>query len=417
MDALTVTTDRTRRLRFALLLSVFLLLGWYGLVSTMLPRPLGDENHYQPTICDLVRGDRSSLHVHSITPTWLVACGELAKLSGTSLANLRGIATATGVITLLILAGACWTRDPDTAPGRFACIALHPLLVQMWVLFYSDLPALAAVLLAAWAAHGRRHGWAAAAGLLAVTIRQSNLVWLVMFAVLAGEDAWQRAGGAARPAARRVLVAMLPYGLAVFSALLLVKLGWLRIMPDPYNGPRFNPAQFYLFGLTAAVLWAPEWVPVLWRAWSAEVSPRLARGLFCTGLTALVALLATAFVNPNGGNGDLQWLRNRPLVAMDQQPLICVSAVLLLVFFSATWVATAWHSSQCRRLAIWLVFSLLFLGPHFLVEPRYYITPFVLAEFYAERPAAAWDRLAGWYGCLSIGVVLYMLLYPGGGML
>jgi alpha-1,2-glucosyltransferase len=414
MDAPTAASHR--RLRFALAIAVLVLLDWYGVVCAVLPRAIGDERQYQPTICDLVLGDTRSLRIHSITPTWLVVCGQLATVVGTSITSLRGIAAAAGVSALLIMAGASWTRDPRTAPERFTCLALHPLLVQMWVLFYSDLPALAAILLAAWAAQARRHTWAALAALLAVLIRQSNLVWLAMFAVLAADAAWDARAAWSRRLGR-ALAAALPYGVAMLVAAALIWCGWLRILPDPFNGPRFNRAQFYFFGLVAALVWLPVWLPALRRASPVDLWPRAVRPLPCSAFVAGVALLVVAFANPHAGNVDYQWLRNRPLVALDQHVAVRIAAMIVLALFGITWALETWRSPQRRRRCIWLAASLLFLGPHFLVEPRYYMIPLILADVFAERSAQDWSRLVRWYGLLSAGIVAYTLLYPGGGLL
>ncbi len=377
---------------------------WSLLLTGLHPTWIGDETYYVPAVRELLAGRTEAVARLSITPTYLYLAAGAASVLGTSLWSLRGLNTGLAVLALCAGYAAVRGRDPETAAGRLAALALHPLLVPLWALFYTDMPALAALLTAVAAQQRGRHALSAAAGLAAVLIRQSNLTWL----------AYLLASAVTTPP--RGLRRGWPYVLALAAAAGLGATGVLRVLPNLDNGPRVNPAQGYLFLLTAAVLWLPHWGPTLVRALPALL-PRLAQPAVAAATVIVAALLALGFTNPHPWNTDLSFLRNWPLVALERWPGLRVAAALVVMAFVVTQVRR-WRSSGRRReLGLLWLFSILFLAPQWLVDWRYHAPPLVLIDLGSGGAAATWWRLSAWYGILAAGVAAYVLLRPGGGMI
>jgi hypothetical protein len=121
-----------------------------------------------------------------------------------------------------------------------------------------------------------------------------------------------------------------------------------------------------------------------------------------------VAALALTYRNAHVWNRELWWpdtpftlLRNWPLVAADRWwPLPWFYALVAVV--AALGLAGAWHGQPRRReLAVVAFFSAVLLATNGLVEPRYFITPAVLALLLVRLPRAASVRLGVWFALLA----------------
>jgi len=85
-----------------------------------------------------------------------------------------------------------------------------------------------------------------------------------------------------------------------------------------------------------------------------------------------------------------------------------------LVLFVPTLVHST-HASPARGpLTLLWVFALLFLLGHYLIDPRYYVVPLVLADFLTPLPARSARHLVGWYLLLTLGVAAFIVTQPGG---
>lgn len=412
-----------------------LLAGWYIVLTCVHPAPIGDEQYYRPGIAALLRGQGGVTQGFSPTPTYFWLLTGVASLLGDSVWVLRGVSLAAGVIGLVAYQRAVAARYPADRGARAACLALHPLLVPFWALVYTDVPSLAAILLTLnWHVRGR-HVLAAAGALAATALRQSNAVWLVFFAVLAAVEWRQTIPNGERPMANsgkrhaasrppwtwRYWLSSLrpvlwPYLVAAGLLVVMVAGGLLRVLPEPIVGPRANPAHFYGLSLAAAVLWVPVWLPHLRRIWPRTVTPRLLRPWFWAAVVGAVGVLALAFTNPHPWNTDLAFLRNWPLWAMTHWVPARFAAAGLLVVVLPPLVAAMWQNENRRTLGLLWLFALLFLLPHYMVDPRYYIIPLVLADFFMPQAVVHRGALCTWYVLLTAGVAAFVLGSPGGGM-
>lgn len=387
---------------------------WFVLLTIARPDLVGDEVYHVPAIRALAEGNWGPARTLPMPPTYHMLAALWVRLTGGELWILRAFNALLSGLTLTVFGWAAVRHDPDGAAHRLWRLASNPLVGPLWVLAYTDAAALLGVAFALAFFARRQHTWAAAGFLLAGLTRQPNILWLAAFAALAAVH--PRGDRSAGPRGRpTVLVRRLwPYALALAAAAVLLT----RIAPTGpplvENQPRFNPAQFYLFGLTGALLIAPVWLPAvvtLWRRW---LERAFLRPWICAVAIAAVGLLELAFRNPHPWNVDLNYLRNWPLLAMTKYTAARYVAAVVLVAFVPTAVSLAWTSPQRTALAIVAGATLVFLAAHYLVDPRYYMVPVVLLDFWSTPAARRARQLTIWYVLLSAALAAFIVWQPGG---
>ncbi len=324
----------------------------------------------------------------------------------------RGYCVVLALAMLVALRYAHAALDPRAADARTALTLAHPLLFPFYALCYTDVPALGLVMVGLGLHLRGRYAWAALPLLAAALVRQSHIFWLAWMMLLPTAAAMRGVSGPAwleraLGVTRRDALARWPYALALLIYLAL--LGYDRDTFAPLssiNRPRFNPAQFYMFGLLAAALYGPLWLPRLagaWRAGTGIFSMRAGRVAFNIGLLAAIALL---YRSTHAWNFGLGTYRHYVLHAFTEQPATISLAAAVLVLFGHGYLR--WLSPRAHAIGLptaW-VGGLLFLGPHWLVEPRYYFVPLVLVDVFAQYDAAERRRLLIWFIPATIAILI-----------
>lgn len=387
---------------------------WFGLLAIARPELVADEVYHVPAVRALAQGDWGPVGALPMPPTYHLLAALPVRVLGGELWVIRGFNALLSGLTLIVFGKAAVRHDPHGATHRLLRLAWNPLLGPLWVLAYTDAAALFGVAFALAFYARKQHGWAAAGLLLACLVRQSNVLWPVLFAAWAVIECRDDRTAAARGRLRSLAATIGPYGLALVVAVICMAVTAFGQPPLVENRPRFNPAQFYLFGLTAALLAAPVWLPALaapWRRWFGQA---IRRPWICAAAIAAVGLLELTFGNPHPWNADPDYLRNWPLLAMTRHLSVRYLAAVVLVAFVPTAVYLAWRSPRRTGLAAVVGVSLVFLAGHYLVDPRYYIVPVVLLDFWSmpTRPQAR--RLTVWYVLLSAALAAFIGLRPGG---
>jgi hypothetical protein len=186
------------------------------------------------------------------------------------------------------------------------------------------------------------------------------------------------------------------------------------LSPKVENRFRPNVAQFYILALTAALLWAPAWLAHLAEFWPRRFAAWLARPWICAALVAATGVLGLVYYSPHQWNTDLNYLRNWPLVAMNNALAARFLLGILIVVFIVVLADATVHSAARRTLGLVWAFALLFLVPHYLVDPRYYVVPLVLVDFFTPHTPAQARRLTAWYLLLALAVGAFIAGRPGG---
>lgn len=419
------SVGRARAEPAALCLAAGGFLAWFVLCAVLKPEWIADEQRHLLAIRWLAEGRPLPDGFLPMLPAYHAAVAILARAFGPSLLLARSVNLALALASLLLVRAIARRRQTPAVGTALLLYAWNPLLFPYTSLAYTELAALVPLLAACYLHLRRRYGLSAAAVLVAGLVRQSSVIWAAFFAGWIVLDAWpasaEMAGGRERP--RRVFAAVGPAW--PHLALLAVAAGVFAVRPSFAAGQAYanraalNVAQFYLFGLVVGLLWAPLWLAELKRCWSDLILPALSRARSCAALVAAVGLLEMGFANPHPWNGDPLYLRNWPLMAMltslPARAVACTALVLLGL------LAFAWGRAQPeRRLLAWLtVCTLAFLGPHWLVDPRYYLVPAVFFNLLALPAQGRTGRLAGWYAVLTAALTTYILVRgsPHGGVL
>jgi hypothetical protein len=394
------STDRSRSFRAGLPLVLALVapVAWFAVVSWLRPSPIADEVLHQKVIADLTRGVWPRPGYLTVLPALHVIAAGLTFPWGGSLAASRAVIVVFSV-GMVALAWALLRRNSGS-PAAVLLIGCNPLILPFTALVYTDVPAMGILLSALCAVIAGRWWLSGVAMCAACLVRQSSVVWLALLALFAlGTPATSR-----EKAARLV-----PLGVALAFFVVVYALAREQIVSSQLsNQPGFNPAQLYVFAVCIAVGWAPLWIEELARMWAGLLSPVLMRGWGAAAILAAIAVLWLLFSNPHPWNADADYLRNRLLVAMQLSPAIRTGVCATIVLAAIAAVHFTVRQPNARELAaVWGV-SLLFLAPHSMVEPRYYVVPIALLHVTMRYTPGAASRLAAWNVAITVGFCGYL---------
>jgi hypothetical protein len=354
-------------------------------------------------------------------PGYHFAVALLSELSGPRLIVSRAVTLLTtfGMVLCYFEAAKKWQ---GAGAGRATlALALLPILFPFAVAVYTDATSMFIVAGALWALVARRYYLSAALMFVSCFVRQSNLVWVAFMAVLAAWEIWldrQRAQrpkepwrerGQGLPACGywlwRAAVAFLVFMLAATSGLI-----WGDV---PMNRVRPNIAQLYTLSLFVLLLWAPLWIERFAgdvRALHAlAASHRGAATAIAGGLLALGVVLVITYQNFHPWNQYWYYLRNNPLMWMERYVALRVVGVWTCI---DRWAAFQLWRSQPHRVELALVaaFTALYVAPQALVEPRYFVLPFALANLFVVLTAAQARRLLVWWSALCAMICAAIVL-------
>ncbi|MBI4718805.1 MAG: hypothetical protein HY763_13440 [Planctomycetes bacterium] len=405
-----------RASRAAPLLASATLVVFVVVLSLTNPYLIVDEGTYHfPAIKQFYDGDWSLPPGLPMLPTYHAAAAWVAELFVPRLYVLRGFSAAMGVAAVWLMVAIVRRlrcAHPDHAVLHFAW---QPVMFPFWGLVYTEAASMLSLLAAVYWHLGRRYYVSAAALALACLVRQSNVVWVVFLALWMVRQDRSSGLSAARftgAQARRLL----GHGVILAAAVgaLMSGTGRLTVAVVEANRPRFNPAQMYLFALFILALGAPVWMlhgrPALRAVLAFARAKRREAAMGLVASVPAVLLLIAGFDNPHPWNWDTNFLRNWPLVALGGLPVVRVCTAVLLVL----WIpvpAQFWRRQPPGSLLpLTLIFSLLFLLPHPLAEPRYYIVPFFFLNLFASYTRQEARLLTAWYGVLSVAVAAYVCI-------
>jgi len=418
--------------RLALPLAVGGVVVVLGALSIFAGHPIADEaGHHLPAIRQFYEGDWSRPEHLPMLPAYHAFAAVAATHFGANLIVLRGLSTAMMIGAILFYRAALRQRAVDDRGHALLHFAWLPLLLPFAVLVYTESASMLCLTAALYLHSRRRLELSGLALLLACLIRQSNVVWVVVLAALAmiecgeGTSALGAPDVAHGPRHPRRRVAARLWGHAVVAIL-----AGIWFLADPAgaraveaNRPRFNPAQFYLFALAVILLWAPVWIGRLGgelralRTWSKR-TPARSVGAILLGIAA-TALLAVLFQNPHPWNENPRYFRNLPLMAMAQSWPARLTVSGLIVAAAPIVVRFTLAQPTRRMLGLVWLFTLLFLVPHSLAEPRYYVVPVVLLNLLTRFTASQARAMTLWCAATTVAVVVVVVLSgdPSGGVL
>jgi hypothetical protein len=388
-------------------------IGWSLAFSLARPVGVGDEFVHLETIERLARGDWALAGNLAMWPAyhWLVY---LVSLGQPSLLTARLVSTLSALVALFLF-GKTWERYHGAPAGvPTLLVATLPILQPFTAMAYTDITALAA-LLGAWAAHLSGHRFLAAVLLVAAcSLRQTNVIWGGFFVCwtflrnVIDSANWRLASRRTLAETRALLVVLAGFALAV--------IGTGKLLPAAIaeNRPRFNVANLHVGAQLWMLFTVPLWlrqIPSSWR-WVRQrlrTNPALVIAT-ATAVMVAIAALGLTFENPHPWNRHLEYwdgfklhfLRNWPLVWMENHAVLrWVSAALVVASFFSLGLLLR---RQGHRLEIFLVvlFGALLVAPHYLVDPRYFITVAVFLLFFLRFEERTARALGGWWILLCV---------------
>ena len=373
--------------------------------------PLADESVHFPQAQMFAHGDWT---IHPFLATWptmnLLVSGSLRIFGTDSLIAARATIAFCALIGVIGFYQVACHFDPPTAAMRTGQFFLLPIVLPYCGLVYTDIPALAALLWLLYSVVKQRPGLFCAAGLLAVALRQSNMVWFVAAVAMYFYEARDRAG------AGKTLASI-----AVFSA--AVGLLWVIVVwniggvaltsvtqASHFMKLRGLPNIEFAIGLGGFLF-----LPVL-----ASSGPRLI-ALFkhprwIIALTILTAFVGLTFLVKHSDNTD-PWvidyfLHNWVLYEITHSNLLWAFA-LCVAGFAIAFAYFPWHREVASLKIPLFAFAAIYLLPFGLIEQRYYIPLYAFFSLFRRRVSMPLERVQlALSFCFSVGV-LYAIAVAG----
>ena len=401
-------------------------LGWLALACAWLAAlalaaqgvPIGDEQVHWSQIQRFQQGDYR-VHAQFLTNIpgyhWWVTL--VLWPFGAQSPGAARLVTALFTVAAVVLAYRIrLLLHPEDAQRTAAQFLFLPTMFVYGFLVYTDIPALAFLLGALLATLRGRHGVSALLLLASMAIRQNNVLWVVFLAVLAAWPVLCEAVAVvrARQLPSRVWLAALlariwPYLLAFggFCAYWAINgsIAYSTAQSE-YSHPDFRPdIGNPVFLLVIMALLLPFQVLAGWRR---AVALGVARGWVPAVLLALAVLLAYAacFDVQHPSNLVSGNVRNRLLLAVAAGGWLWWGFGLLAALAGG---GLAFAPLVARGLALWLPFSIVFVGASWMIETRYTMVPLTLLLIF-RRPQATWQErvtLAAWV-LLSLGMTVWV---------
>ena len=377
-------------------------------LMTQLEVGIGDEDVHRFQMNLFVQGQYELFEHVTVLPLyhWVVAM--LAKWTGlTSLSGFRLIhmVFAAGVIPAFYLL--CRALYPQQAATRTLQFMFIPLLFPLFFVTYTDLPALMFTLLMLERTLRQKYLWAAVFALVAVAMRQPNIVWAGFAGGLIALQVAREMSVGLRPGLRHGLRNGLSGGepgvmapgcmLAVLGRakyLLLVLLLFVGLVAwnggvalgDVEQHPvSLNLSNLYFCLMVAFVLFLPFNLGQLGNI------GRLLRSHWWL-LPVLFACFAVYFYtyeHPHKYNSpELEFYRHNVFIHYTSDfTTIRVLAFIPMAWMVLSYVTAARASDYSAEMVLMLPFVVLSVVPLPLIEPRYYLVAFSL--FLAFRPGVS----------------------------
>jgi len=310
--------------------------------------------------------------------------------------NVRLFAVLISVLTIFVFGSVAQAVDPQSSAMRTLQFSVFPLLFPFWFLIYTDVLALLLMLFAVRAVLRERFHAAGIAMALAITVRQTYVVWLAMLGVW---TAVVNSGVGLRPLARRLS----SFAIAAVLFLVIVVVNGGVAMADRDNHPDmqlrlenllFMLVCFFLFFFPLVVSSLPK---------IARLRPSLLIGI---STASMVLYFSTFRVDhPYNIVSPDFFLRNALLQAMTTSTVAGVAASLAIALALMTLMVIRLRQPIHDLIYPYAALAVL---PVWLIEQRYYLPAFALFMVFRESASPAAER---WQ--LAVSAVAALFLFTG----
>jgi alpha-1,2-glucosyltransferase len=352
-------------------------------VIAFLPHEAADEGFHGPEIWNFYSGNYRLEPTLAMLPTYHFVLAQMARLLRHYDVDLLRFLSACVALLCLPVFGAIVRHHRTRAEAEIKTVQLLflPFAFPFFFLLYTDMWSLLAILATLLCALKRRHVLAGLCGLLAVSLRQTAILWVgFVFVLVALEQCDTRATFTLRRALRNALRRGWPHLVVagLFAVFVVLNKG-IAVGDRSVQAVSVNPTIVYVFLICAWALFLP------YNLGKAREVLGLLRRPWVAGLVALgfPLYLATYRVTHQYNAPGLDfYLHNRLLTLMTRSTPWRVALYVPLFWMTLSLCTLRFPEPRLRLL---LVFIPLSLCVHPFVEERYYLP--ALAVLLAFREA------------------------------
>ena len=351
-------------------------------------------------------------------PGYHLVLAVLCLATGVETANgARLVSLAMSLPAILVFYRMARRFHPSQAEAATLQLYFLPILLPYLFLLYTDGFSLFLVLLSIHLVLCERRGAGAFVGILAMLVRQNNVIWLLFGALL---SYLQDFGPTLSAAALRDFVRrnkLFLAGLAGFAAF-VVTIGGVALGDQQAHPMRPSLGNVYLLLFLYLVFSLPAQLPAVLAAlrWCVADKRVLALGVLVFGIgyatfsnshpynqvnSEIVAYLQN---EASDITGEMSFARNLLLQEVDRNPAARVVFFAVITLSLLTLLRTRW---AIRRMWWVLPVAVIYLVPSWLIEQRYTLIPLALLLLGRERssPTLEWSTVA--WNMTLCGIVLW----------
>ena len=290
-------------------------------------------------------------------------------LPGESINYPRLVTVLMGIVTLLVFYKLiAEVNSKADARLRTAQLAVLPILFPFWFLAYTDVAALLTTLLMLWLALVDKHRLSGLVGWLGIVMRQSHVAWVAAGAVLS----WWRcraSGGGWLHASRAVCIHLL--ALASFAVFLWWNGGLALAQNTMHPAGAFHLSTLWFALVTHLLLFLPLHLLNL------KKLPTIA-GLWRLPVALAVGVLAAWSFDASHPYNQLVPEHNlRNALVLEFAGSTIARVVLGVLCGWVIWSLMLTPLARRWQYAFYPVAGL-FIGLHWLIEPRYFLVPIAM---------------------------------------
>jgi alpha-1,2-glucosyltransferase len=353
-----------------------------------------DETFHYPQIRNFLEFDFHLSPAITMLPGYHYAVFAIAWLFGAkSVAAIRFISFCIAILSMAAFyVLARQLREQDSLSKTLQYV-FFPLLYPFFFLIYTEPLSILLVCLAIYLTLRKRYSIAGLVGILSCLVRQDNIMWVGFLFLLFIHDVLRagnsspvtRAGerpGLGRATIRTVAVNGAGYliAFALFAAFVLVNkgvamgdAGMNRLSKPHLENVYFLLFTFFFLFLPMNLAKAPMIVALVRRH---KLAPVYIIGFF------LLFLATFTIDHPYNTEPWAQWFLSNRVLTYFKQDMLRKALFFLPILYSVLSLLT----TRLYERKYYLIFplSILFLASHWLIDPRYYLIPFVLFLLFKE---------------------------------
>jgi alpha-1,2-glucosyltransferase len=375
-----LASEDNSRFFFWLVIAVSLLLGFNTI--SHLGGPIGDEGVHSFQIRWFAEGKYQIFKYITMLPGYHAANAFIIKiLGGTDLNYLRLASMALGFLMIPAFLVLVKHFYPAQAYSRTLQLVFVPIVFPLFFVIYTDLLSLAFALAMIERTLNKKYIWASVFALGAISVRQTNAVWIIYcgLLVLFDEERFEftldYVYGYLKRTWPYAIVLLLFIGFVAWN-------GGVAIGDAEQHQVSFNLSNFYFFLLVSFALFLPHCFAMVSDVRALLLSNRW---IFIAIIVMFFVFMATYEHTHKYNSETLSFYRHNLFLHYSSD----IVWLKIVSYFAITWMALTYYVTTQKvdkraPLLLLLPITMLAIVPMPLIEQRYYLVPLCL--FIAMRP-------------------------------